>query len=161
MSRTATVSFGDRYFWTYDVSLSILVAETVAVAEELPSGHRPPWLAEMLTDLRVTAVVTDSGLSIGDGWPAEQVERFVGWVAEAGRRLAVRGTITEAEAYAWKVLDDHTVAWRGEATVDTGPVVQLAEAVIALVNGTLPPPPDGHSWFYGLPDGPRTLPQPG
>jgi hypothetical protein len=55
VSRTRTVAFGDRYFWTYDVSLSIMLAEAIWVGQELQPGQRPEWLPDALEKLRVLA----------------------------------------------------------------------------------------------------------
>jgi hypothetical protein len=157
VSGTTTVRFGDQYFWARDVGLSILVAETIGVIEGLSASERPWWLNAMLRDLRTVAVVPDFGLDVGAEWQGEQVDRLAGWIAEASRRLAARGAVTAAEAAAWQVDGDATVVWRGAAAVDTGPIVQLGRATVALVRGTLPPPPPGHRWFYGDPGGPHTI----
>jgi hypothetical protein len=39
----------------------------------------------------------------------------------------------------------------------TGPIVELGQAIIALVAGELPEAPDGKIWFYGTPTGRETL----
>ncbi len=68
MSSTASVSFGDRNIWAYDVALSILLAEVAylmdALADSLPKdpahNHqqpRPPWLRGVANELRVHATV--------------------------------------------------------------------------------------------------------
>jgi hypothetical protein len=108
MSRTVTVGFRAGRFWAHDVSLSLLLAETVRVAD-------------------------------------------------AGRRLRRRGSITRAEASRWQVLDDEAVIWRGADAVDTAPIAELGDAIVELVRGTLPSPPPGTWWFFGVDDGPRTI----
>ena len=73
MSKFGTVEFGGRYFWTYDVSLSIMLVETIWVGEALPADRRPEWLSEALDQFRVLAVVSDLGFSIDLNWPAQSV----------------------------------------------------------------------------------------
>ena len=68
MSSTASVSFGDRNIWAYDVALSILLAEVIylmdSLAGSLPQDpdhdhqqRRPPWLRSVAGELRVHATV--------------------------------------------------------------------------------------------------------
>ena len=78
-------------------------------------------------------------------------------IAEASERLRERETITGAEAAAWEVLDGHTVIWRSAPAVATYDIADLGDAIMGLVRGTLPTPPDGTWWLFGLPGDPRTI----
>jgi hypothetical protein len=158
VSKTVPVGFRTTRFWAYDVSLSILLAETVGVAQETEQGRLAPWLAGVLDRLRVQAVVgssfaLDLDLEVDDA----QREQILGYVLEACRRLRRRGTVTATEAYRWNVMPDEPVIWRGADAVDTAPIADLGEAIIALIRGTLPAPPPGTWWFFGVDDGPRTI----
>lgn len=157
MSTTRIVEFRDRGFWAYDVSLSIMLAQTIRAGEELPSGERPLWLSDALDELRVVAVVNDLGFVIDISWPIDRVDLLVTLIAEATRRLAVQRTITPAEIANWKVLDGDTIDLRGAHIVDLAPVIELGRATIQLVEDTLRPPPVGTWWLYGLASGPRTV----
>jgi hypothetical protein len=157
VSKTGTVEFGGRGFWAYDVSLSIMLVETIRVGEELPSGQRPSWLSDALDQLRVLAVVSDLGFVIDMNWPTDGVDLLITLIAEANRRLAARGTITAVEVATWNVLDGDTIDLRGAQVVDLAPVVELGQAMIQLVQGTLPPAPGGTWWLYGFAAGPRMV----
>jgi hypothetical protein len=58
---------------------------------------------------------------------------------------------------AWPLLDDLRIFPRGATEVFTAPVVELGKAIIALVRRELPEAPYGKTWFYGTPDGRRTI----
>ena len=55
------------------------------------------------------------------------------------------------------VLDGHTVIWRPARAVATTPIAELGDAIIGLIRGSLPAPPDGTWWLFGLPGEPRTI----
>jgi hypothetical protein len=157
MSKTTPVEFRGRSFWAFDVSLSILLAELIDIAEALSPEQRPPWLADALPTLRVHAAVGDLLFSPDLGLEDGQLDELVALIAQATRRLRQRRTVTAAEATEWRVLDNHTVLWRSAAAVDTAPIVELGEAVMQLLQGSLPPPPPGMWWYFGLSGGPRTV----
>jgi hypothetical protein len=153
------VGFGARSLWTYDVSLSIMLVETVWVGEELPAGHRPEWLADALDQFRVLAVVSDLGFHIEDNWPADGVDLLRSLLVEVSHRLAARGTLSADEVATWNVLDGDTIDLRGVGVVDMYEVVELIEATIELIDGTFPDPPPGTLSMYGFPGGRSTVPR--
>jgi hypothetical protein len=158
MSKTTPVTFRGRGFWAFDVSLSILLAELIDLAEGLGPDQRPPWLAGALPTLRVHAIVgADFQFSPDLGLEDGQLDGLVALFAEASRRLRLRRTVTAAEAAQWRVLDDQTVLWRPAAAVETAPIAELGEAIIRLLRGTLPPAPPGTWWCFGLSGGPQTV----
>ncbi|MGB2568550.1 hypothetical protein ACPFP2_08895 [Micromonospora citrea] len=159
MSRTVPVGFGDRSVWAWDVSLSILLAQTVQVGEEAPEPGRAPWLAPTLFELRRHAVLgADAYFDLDLGLDAAQREQLLEMVAEASRRLRERGPVTRDEATRWRVLGEDTVLWRGADDLDTTPVADLGQALIDLVHGDLPLAPPGTRWCFGVEGGPRTIP---
>jgi hypothetical protein len=158
MSKTASVSFRERNLWAYDVSLSILLAELINVITDLDPGQYQGWLADLLPDLRRHAVVgADFHLDLDLGLTDPQRDHLLTLIAAATERLRQRETITAAEAADWEVLDGHTVIWRSAPAVGTSPIAELGEAITALVRGTLPDPPRGTWWLFGMTGGPGTI----
>jgi hypothetical protein len=158
MSRTASVSFRERNLWAYDVSLSILLAELINVISELDLAKRPRWLSELLPDLRRHAILgANAHLDLDLGLSESEREHLLVLIAKASQRLRERETITAAEAAAWQLLDGRTVIWRSAPAVATCDIADLGDAIIGLVRGTLPTPPDGIWWLFGLPGDPRTI----
>jgi hypothetical protein len=88
----------------YDVCAAILFAEMARVASETLAAGHPVWLADLEHELRVHAVASDLEIPL-DQWCDGHEEQFLTLVAEAGRRLAGRGTITAQQAAAWIILD--------------------------------------------------------
>ena len=82
---------------------------------------------------------------------------FVKLLDQACRSLTERESINADEVESWTILDDLHLSSRGAPKVFTAPVVELGRAIIALVEGTLPAPPSGTAWFYGVPQGRTTI----
>src|SRR6266540_4111889 len=115
MSKTTPVEFRGRGFWAFDVSLSILLAELIDIAEALEPEQRPPWLADVLPQLRIHAVVGDFLFDLDFDLEDEPLDEFI------------------------------------------APIAELGEAIIQLLQGTLPPPPAGTWWSFGFSGGPGTV----
>ncbi|MGN9908600.1 hypothetical protein ACTMTJ_13740 [Phytohabitans sp. LJ34] len=162
MSRTTTVRLDDdHWFWAYDVSLAILAVEVLDVLKA-GAAKDEPWLDEFRYHLTLPVLVQGTyGLDIPSGLTDGQRAQLVELFAEAERRLRARRQITAAEAAERYVVDQTPVFLRAAPVVDTSPVADLADAVIHLIRGDLPPPPPGHQrWFYGTDDGPRGIGRP-
>jgi hypothetical protein len=157
LSRTAFVRLDDDGFWAYDVSLAILAVEVLHVADDCAPVE--PWLDVLRDHLRLPVLVQGTyGLSLPAGLTDAQREQLQALFAEAGRRLRKRRCITAAEAAELYVVDQQAVFLRGASSIDTSRVADLADAVVSLIRGDLPPPPPGKShWFYGADDSPRGL----
>jgi hypothetical protein len=153
-----TVEYRDRWFWVYDVSLSILLAETAEVAERSMTGDSPKWLPDMIRRMRISAIDTDSGFYV-HRFDEDQIKHLVDWLLEAARRLRDRRRITAKEAAQWYVIDGDTINWRDDDVVDTEPTAQLGEAIVQMIEGPLPPAPAGTQWYYGRPGAPLTIPR--
>ena len=152
------MSFQGRNLWAYDVSLSILLAELMNVISDLDLAKRPRWLSKLLPDLRRHAILgANAHLDLDLALCEPEREQLLVLIAETSRRLRERETITAADSATWEVLDGHTVIWRSAPTVATCDMADLGDAIIGLVRGTLPTPPDGTWWLFGLPGGPRTI----
>ncbi|WP_433293314.1 hypothetical protein ACQP2F_30315 [Actinoplanes sp. CA-030573] len=154
MSKTVSVSYGDDWFWAYDVSLGILLLEAIEAAR---SEDQPEGAADVLGMLNAHAQVGSAWeLALDDErWTGPQRAFVHRIIAEAGRRLRDRGTMTRAEADARYVRAGEPFALRFEEHVDGAVLGDLADAMRALVDGTLPVPPENH-WLYGVEGGPLT-----
>jgi hypothetical protein len=155
MSKTTTVEFAGRAFWTFAGNLSILLATIVQVAEDMPDEGRPDWLTEPLASVRISAVITDFGFRLDDGWDGDRLTTFRLLLDQAIERLRVCDMVSAVEAATWNILDGHSIDWRGAETVNTAGSVALGEGIVQLMEGTLPVPPAGTWWIF-MPDGERT-----
>ena len=68
---------------------------------------------------------------------------------DACARLAKRASIPAEEIVGWPILDNLHIVPRGASEVDTTSIIELGRALIELVSGDLPEPPDGKIWIYG------------
>ncbi|MFC7546879.1 hypothetical protein [Plantactinospora sp. GCM10030261] len=160
MSRTVAVRFGGRWFWAYDVSLGVLLLEAVHVGLEMPPERLPRRAADVLEDLRVHArLLATIGFALDQkGWDTRERDFVQTLVAEAGRRFRERGVITAADASRRYLIDGEPFFLRGASQVDGAVVADLADAILRLVRGELPPTPEpDRRWYLGLMDGPRQL----
>lgn len=156
MSQTQTVIYGDRGFWAYDVAVGVFLKYLIDAAEADASA-KSPWLSDAVYSWRVSAVVSDYGLSLGESWSPEQRKTFIDLVEKACAALATRDSIPANEITSWSFIDDKCIYPRGAKEVLTRPVVELGRAVIALLCGELPEAPKGEAWFFGTPTGRSTI----
>jgi hypothetical protein len=144
--------------WAYDVSLAILAVEVNQLAENagLPSEL---WVDDLLDGLRMAVVVQGTyGLQVPADMTEAQRERLQALFAGAAQRLRARGSMTAEQAAQGYEIDGHPVFLRGASTIDTTHVADLADAIVNLVRGELPPSPPGTAaWFYGADGTPRGL----
>jgi hypothetical protein len=157
MSKTVPVEFQDRWFWAYDVSLTVLLMESVLVARETRVVDQPSWLDEVIERLQVHALLGANQAVLLDGWDTEQRGRLLGWIAEAAQRLRDRAWISAADARMRYRIPGESLELRGEGPIDTAAVADLGEAIINLVRGDLSAAPLGGTWFLGLPEGPQVI----
>jgi hypothetical protein len=59
VSKTVAVEFRGRSFWAFDVSLSILLRETVVIGARTADGA---WLDPVLAELRRAAILGANGV---------------------------------------------------------------------------------------------------
>jgi hypothetical protein len=143
VSKTAPGEYRGQLFWVFDVCESVLFATMAGIAARAPESERTARLTGLEHQLRVDAILGASQCIALDEWCEGHEEEFIALVAEAARRLAGRGSITAQQAACWIVLDGQPIIWRGQSAVDTAPIVTFAHAMIDIVRGTYPQPPDG------------------
>jgi hypothetical protein len=142
------------------------------VESGLLRGHQvgdqlPDWLRSVAAELRVHATVgADLHLALDQlstspapisSYRQQYIELLTDVLNEAATRLRGLKTITAAEAATWQALPGRAVIWRGATELPTQPIAKLAEAIIALIDGTLPKPPEHTWWLYGHPGGRQTV----
>ncbi|MET8911172.1 hypothetical protein [Micromonospora sp. NPDC004551] len=156
MSKTCFVEFNGSGFWALSDSLAVLLGQSVVVAEEMAADRRSATFADVIHQLRVSAVVTDLGLLVDAAWRGTRLDLLLHLIEEANRRLAQRGRVTASEVAGWTALGDDVIELRRD-TVETAPVIELGQAVLHLLRGTLPSAPKGTWWFYGVEGGPQII----
>jgi hypothetical protein len=156
MSKTKFVEFGGNGFWAYDVALGVFLKYLIDIAEASPQANSV-WLSERLPRWRVIACISDFGLRLDENRTTIQRQGFIAFAEEACARLALRESIPAEEMLAWNVLDGEGISPRGASEVQTGPVIEVGRAIIALMSGELPEPPENAAWCYGFPEGRTTI----
>lgn len=157
MSKTKFVEYRGDGFWAYDVSLRIFLKHLIDASTPHIATLEGEWLDEAISSWRVVAAVADYGLEIDATLTARQIDTFINLADRACNVLAERDVIAADEISSWPILDDLRIHTRGATKVLTAPVVELGRAIIALVNGSLPPAPKGTAWLYGTPEGRDTI----
>jgi hypothetical protein len=151
VSKTTPFEYRGELFWVYDVCESILFAEMAGIAARVPEHARTAWLADLEQVLRVDAIMGADHAVLLDQWCDGHEDEFTDLVARAAQRLARRGSVTARQAAEWIVIDGNPVIWRGQDSVDTGPIVSFARAMTDIIRGTYPQPPEGRHWYFGHP----------
>ncbi|MEV4083440.1 hypothetical protein ACGFJC_03480 [Nonomuraea fuscirosea] len=154
MSRTVPVMFGDAMFWAYDVALGVLFVEAARVGAEAPADLQPSWWPELEQDLRTHALAGSSCAVLLDGFGEDRRQVLLNCVVEAARRIEARGGVHRAEVATWPELEESARGFlRGAEHIDAAPLVELAEALVDLAAGTLPPTPAERHLYFGTPAG--------
>jgi hypothetical protein len=116
-----------------------------------------PWLSQAVSHWRVQAAITECGLTLEEGWSSAQKQTFIELAEAAGKKLATRESIPAEELASWPLTDKLRIFPRSANKILTGPIIELGRAIVALVSGDLPRPPEGEAWFYGTPTGRSTI----
>jgi hypothetical protein len=156
MTATKGITFARRFFWAYDVAAGIFLKYLIDEAESSEEASAP-WLSDAVSHWRVQAAITECGLTLEEDWSDPQRQNFIALAERACQKIAMRESIPAEEIVNWPLVDDLRIFPRGAADVFTAPVVELGQAIIALVSGNLPPSPKGKAWFYGTPSGRSTI----
>lgn len=150
MSKTLSVNFRGRNFWAYEVASSVFLKFLIDAAVSRPTLNSENWLAESIQHWRVNAVFSDFGLYLNDDWSPEQVDIVIELCRNAMAMIRTHREISGLEIESWQILDDQCIFLRGHDVIPCEPVARLGDAIIALLNGTLPQLPAHHWWFYSL-----------
>jgi hypothetical protein len=140
LSHAETVAFGHT---TYS---SVFLKYLIDVVEATGQPHTP-FLAEAIASWRL-APIYDFGVSFEESWTPLQRQNVIAFAEEACARLATRESISTEEIANWPFTGDERVFHRGLKEVRTAPVIELGQAMIALIRDELPEPPKGEAWFF-------------
>ena len=159
MSKTLFVHWRDDGFWAFDAVSAVFLKHLIDAATSYLEHHDEPWLAGAVSQWRFNAVCGDLGLFLDESWSNEQIAIFTGLAREACGVLSKREKIPAEEIQSWKMIDgdDGRCFARGLPFLTTASAIRLGEALIKLVNGTLPQPPPGTWWFFATEESGATL----
>ncbi len=158
MSRTTTLTVGDRGFWALNDAFGVWLAYMVEEIER-DGGPEDPWLAALAEQWRVSSAITDFDADLTLDAP-EQTPRIRAYAVAARRAAVNAGDITVQRLQHWMILPDIPVADGFSRTgdrVEVDRVLEVADAFIALLNGNFPPDPPTGAWFLGTGDGMRVI----
>ena len=156
MTATKGVSFEGRFFWAYDVAAGVFLKHLIDEAEASEHADEP-WLSKAVSSWRVQAAITEFGLTLEEEWSNAQRQIFIELAKGACAKLATRESIPAEEVANWPLVDELRIFPRTAGDVLTAPVIELGDAIIALVSGNLPRSPRRKAWFYGTPTGRSTI----
>jgi hypothetical protein len=159
MSKTVYVEFRERGFWAFDVVSGVFLKFLIDVAATQHDLADQPWLAVAIKDWRIHAVVSDFALCFDSEWSERQMRIVTELANIACAELSKRDSISASEIESWEMIDDFRIFPRGLPGLATVWPIRFGRAVIELLNGSLPDPPKGTSWYFGIEDSPTTLPR--
>lgn len=150
MSKTLFVHWHDDGFWAFDAVSAVFLKHLIDAATSHFDLHDEPWLADATTKWRFNAVCGDLGFFLDESWSVEQTATFTRLAREACGALSKREKIPAEEIQSWQMIDGHDGRCfaRGLPYVTAASAIRLGEAIIKLVNGTLPDPPPAMWWFF-------------
>ena len=157
MSKTLYVHYEGRGFWAFDVASSVLLKFLMDAAQEPAMTEHGEWLPSAIEHWRVQAVIPDLGFYLDNLWTSSQVATVIELLRSAAQSLRLQASLSADEIESWPVREEQRLFTRGIDPVPCEPIACLAEAIIALVEDTLPAPPRGYAWFYTLDDEVQTI----
>jgi hypothetical protein len=157
MSKTGFVEYRGQNFWIYDVAKGVFLKHLIDAATEYTKKHDASWLDEVIKSWRVSAIVGELGISLGNDASDEQRSVLKDLIHQTCFRLSSIDGFSAEELHSWKILNGEGVHSRGAPFVATQPVIELGQAILMLLDEKLPKAPDGYWWFYGLPSGRSTI----
>lgn len=128
-------------------------------AIEASGQAQTPFLAEAIRSWRI-APIYDFWPGSGRVMEAAAEANFIDFTEQACAKLTTRELIPEKEIASWPSFGEEHLFPRGAKEVRAAPIIELGHAIIALLRGELPEPPERHWWFYGTPDRRSTIKMP-
>lgn len=107
-------------------------------AAEASGQSGTEWLSSAVLSWRRVACISDFGLTLDKDWSVAQRQEIVALAEVANATLATRESISAEEIARWRLLDDLRIFPRGAKQLLTAPIIELGDAIIALVSGRLP-----------------------
>jgi hypothetical protein len=150
MSQTTYINFRGNGFWAYDVVSSVFLRFMINAAIERTAANTDEWLNDTLENWRVNAVTPDLGFYLDDDWPHTKIATVVELCQRAAETIRIGGDISASDVESWPILDELRIFPRGYDPVPAEPVARFGDAVVALLENTLPKPPGRHAWFFTL-----------
>jgi hypothetical protein len=149
MAKNVTFTYGERGFWVRDDAMCVWLAHLIDELEE-GAPYDDPWFGELTQKLRGCAVVGE--FAWVDKATPTQLARLLDVAGAARRRAIARGDLSVDEIRGWRF----PVAYRDDVAV--GQVLEVADACISLLDGTLPPDPPRGAWRVGFGEGRLVMP---
>jgi hypothetical protein len=157
MSRTLYVEFRDSGFWVYDVAAEVFAKFLIDAANELAAVSAEQWLADAVAKWRVSAICSDQGFYLDDGWSQPQIRAVIALCRTATEAVRSQGDIPAREVESWQILEDYRIFPRGHDPIPSEAIARFGDAVVQLLEGTLAPAPAGRWWFFTLDNDIRTI----
>ena len=157
MSKTLYVEFRGSGFWAFDVVASVFLKHLIDAASQHVESPTDVWLSDAVAKWRLNAVFTEFGLHLDDSWTPEQLKTFTTLALAACDTLSERDEIPAEEIESWQFVEDERCFARGMPAGTTASAIRLGQAIIQLVNGTLPVAPPGTWWFFATEDDEPTI----
>jgi hypothetical protein len=157
MSRSLYINFRNKGFWAYDVPSSVFLKFLIDAATDRLASGTDQWLGGAIKNWRISAAISDLSHYADDEWSPPQVDTVIELCRTATNAIRGRGDIPAREIESWPILDDQRMFTRGHDPVPCEPVARLGDAFIALLQDTLPEPPERHWWFFTLDENTDTI----
>ena len=149
MSRTSAIGFRGRWLWAHREGLQVLLALMVEAAAGRATSDDEPWFAAIVQQWQVQASVADLGCTLDDSWSPEQLALVRDLIEGVRGELRAPDAAGRVLRPGWSVLDDLPVAGGVGTERVIERVDEVADALLQLLDGRLPPNPPGAWWFVG------------
>lgn len=159
MSQTLFVHWHDDGFWVFDAVSAVFLKHLIDAATAYLEQHDEPWLRNAIPQWRFNAVCGDFGIFLDESWSIAQIATFTELARQACGALSKREKIPAEEIQSWQMIagDNGRCFARGLPFITTASANRLGEAIINLINGTMPETPPGTWWLFATEDSDSTI----
>jgi len=159
VTKQSGVDFGGRSFWVYDVVGGIFLYHLIGVANEhlMDTSSSLEWLENVIHKWKVAAAINELAYYLDDRWSEEQLNLVLNLIRTTNRKIRQTEYFKSKTVENWPLLDDLHIHCRGNELIPSEPIALFGEALLALANNTMSPPPDGTWWCYIIDDKPTTI----